>query len=161
MRTRLRRRNSERGELAGHSETVAEICQPVSHVWFPVRCNPPSRRPSICRRFNLLLVFRLTLVFVVFVIVVFLLFVFVLFLLVVLVFTVVFELTFSFDWLTRAVDDCTVLRARRRDVRYCVGTDDGAVLVKLDAPGERARALRRRYGAARGDVLLLVVRVLF
>lgn len=42
-----------------------------------------------------------------------------------------------------------------------MGTDHRAVLVELDAPRERTRALGRRYCAARGDVLLLVVRVLF
>ena len=42
-----------------------------------------------------------------------------------------------------------------------MGINDSAVLVVLDATRERPWALRRRECAARGDVALLVVRVLF
>ncbi len=46
-------------------------------------------------------------------------------------------------------------------VRSRVRRNDGSVLVEFDAAGERAWPLWRRYGAARGDVSLLMVRVLF
>ena len=61
-----------------------------------------------------------------------------------------------------------ILRLRRpprvrlaRAPRNWSRADDGAVLVELDRAREGPRALRGRDRAAGGDVLLLVVRVLF
>jgi hypothetical protein len=40
-------------------------------------------------------------------------------------------------------------------------TDDSTVLIEFDAAGKRTWPRGRRYGATRGDIALLVVRVLF
>jgi hypothetical protein len=54
------------------------------------------------------------------------------------------------------------IRWRRIVGNFILGmTDDSTVLIEFDATGKWTWSRGRRYGATRGDIALLVVRVLF
>lgn len=145
-------------KLASDRQAVPEVCQPVPPVRLAVCCATPSRSPPFGWGLDVLLVLGVAfvLLFLLFLLVLLL---FVLFLVLILLFLpVVFKFAFGLDGFA-AIDDAVL--GSRGYIGDGVGTDHSPVLVQLDAAREGTGALRRRNGAARGDVLLLVVRVLF
>jgi hypothetical protein len=126
-------------------------------------------RTSACTRLGRRDLIRIILLGIVILLLVIVLFLVLFILFVLLVLFLVLLVVVEFALLRRMLSRFSAIDLRRMGLRLlCVCgrsraarcADDGAVLVELDGTRKRAGARGRRVCAARGDVALLVVRVL-